>query len=134
MKSIFELKNSLPFDSDIFERMKKTALELLVNAEKKEYTQAIVLLSGTGREYGAVIENALSGDKKDEKALIECLASANDTKLNHVLCMWRDGGIDIPSFALRQMLCDVDDSNNDCGIFVMVDDGYSVINLENTMK
>ena len=134
MKSIFELKNSLPFDAQVFERMKKTALELLCGTEKKEYTQAIVLLFGTGREYAAVIENALSGDKKDEKVFTECLASANDTKLNRVLCMWCDGEIDIPSFALRQMLCDVDDSNNDCGIFVMVDDGYSVIKLENTMK
>ena len=134
MKSIFEVKNSLPFDADVFERMKKTALELLCGAEKEEYTQAIVLLSRAGNEYGAVIENALLKDKREEKALIERILSANDTSLSRVLCVWQDGGIDIPSFAFRQMLCDADDSNSDCGIFVTVDDGYSVIKLENSMK
>lgn len=134
MKSIFELKNSLPFDSDIFEQMRKTALELLVNAEKKEYTQAIVLLSRAGNEYSAVIEDALLKDKSEEKDLIERLVSANDSTLSLVLCMWQDGSVDLPSFALRQMLLDIDPSNKDCGLFVMTADGGSVMSLGNTMK
>ena len=134
MKSIFELKNPLPFDADVFEQMKNTALELLCGTEKKEYTQAIVLLSSAGREYGAIIENALSGDKKEEKSLTERLLSANDTKLSHILCVWQDGEIDVPSFALRQMLLDIDPSNKDCGLFVITADGCSVMSLANTMK
>lgn len=134
MKSIFNIKNPLPFDADVFERMKKSAVELLDKSQKREYTQAIVLLSRTGREYGAVIEDALSKDKSEEKTLIDSLFSANDTKVNCILCMWQDDAIDIPSFAFRKMLLEIDPSNNDCGIFVTTADGFSVIRLENTMK
>ncbi len=134
MKSVFEVENPLPFDADVFERMKKSADGLLCKADKREYTQAIVLLSRTGREYGAVIEDALSEDKNEEKALIDSLSTANDIKVSRVLCMWQDGGIDIPSFAFRKMLLEIDPSNNDCGIFVSTADGFSVIRLENTMK
>ncbi len=134
MKSIFDVKNPLPFDGDMFEQMKKSALELLSNSEKKEYTQVIVLRSATGREYVKVLQNALSEDKKEELELIALITSATDTKIARVLCMWQDGGVDIPSFAFRQMLIQADSSNNDAGIFVSTADGFSVMRLENTMK
>ena len=134
MKSVFEVKNPLPFDADVFDTMKKRADELFSNREKKEYTQAIVLLSASGREYYALIENALSEDKNEEKALIERLSAENDTDISRVLCVWQDGGIDIPSFAFRKLLLDSDSSNGDCGLFVVTSDGYSVIGLKNTIK
>ena len=134
MESIFDVKNPLPFDGDVFERMKTCALDLLSSSEKIEYTQAIVLLSTSGREYGKVIQNALSKDKKEEKELLELLTAANDTALSRVFCVWQDGAIDIPSFGFRQMLLQTDASNNDTGIFVSTADGFSVIKLENTMK
>jgi hypothetical protein len=40
--------------------MKGKAIALLSNAEHGQYTQAIVLISACGNEYGAVIKNALS--------------------------------------------------------------------------
>ena len=53
--------------------MKKSASELLKDAETSQYTQAIVLSSVNGKEYGAAINNAVSEEKADETALLERL-------------------------------------------------------------
>ncbi len=134
MKTVFELNNKLQFDKDIFERMQKNASDILSNATKEEYTQAIVLLSSKGKEYSRVIKNALSQDKIDEASLLETLIAENDTYIYRVLCMWQDGGIDIPSLKFRKMLCESSSKNLESGIFVKTKDGYSVINLSVTLK
>ena len=63
MKTVFELNNGLPFDRTLFERMQKTASDILNNATKEEYTQAIVLLTSKGKEYCAVIENECTNQR-----------------------------------------------------------------------
>ena len=134
MQSIFELKNELPFDQNIFDRMKKTASAILQTAEKNEYTQAIVLLSSTGKEDGAIINNALTDGQGDTQELLEQLRLKNDVAVHRILCLWQDGNIDIPSFAFRKMLCDLSPKNTETGIFVRMQNGFSTIKLEITMK
>lgn len=128
------MENTLMFDSDIFEKMMGTARDILNNAEKGEYTQAIVLLSANGAEYAALIKNALSEDKSDEKALLERLTIANDTEIEYLLCLWQDGGIDLPSYRFREMLYETDQRNTECKIFVLTQNGTSVVKLEKTIK
>ncbi|MBE6531235.1 MAG: hypothetical protein E7679_03980 [Ruminococcaceae bacterium] len=128
------MENTLMFDSDIFEKMMGTARDILNNTEKGEYTQAIVLLSANGAEYAAIIKNALSEDKSDEKALIERLTIANDTEIEYLLCLWQNGGIDLPSYRSREMLCETDTRNTECKIFVLTQNGTSVVKLEKTIK
>lgn len=132
MQSIFEVKNALYFDKDVFDKMNETASALLCKAEKEQYTQAIILLSEQGKEYSAIVSNALSKDKADEKSLLNTLA--NDTKIDRILCVWSDGSVDIPSFTFREMLLDANEKNTDSGIFVKTADGFSVIKLGNTLK
>ena len=134
MKTVFELNNGLPFDRTLFERMQKTASDILNNATKEEYTQAIVLLTSKGKEYCAVIENALSEDKIEESSLLGTLISEDDTEIYRILCMWQDGGIDLPSYTFRKMLCESNSKNLESGIFVKTNDGYSVIKLSVTLK
>lgn len=134
MQTLFELKTNMPFDADIFERMKKTASDLLRNTEKEQYTQAIVLLSKKGNEYGTIIRNVLSEDKTEESALLEGLRAADDTEICYILCMWGDACIDIPSFAFRARLCTANPQNTESKIFVMTQNGVSVMKLANTMK
>ena len=128
------MENKLMFDSDIFEKMMGTARDILNNAEKGEYTQAIVLLSANGAEYAALIKNALSKDKSDEKALLERLTVANDTEIEYLLCVWQNGGIDLPSYRFREMLYETDQRNTECKIFVLTQNGTSVVKLEKKMK
>lgn len=134
MQTLFELKMQLPFDADVLERMKQTASELLRDAEKEQYTQAIVLFSKKGNEYGAVLPNALSKDAPEESALLERLRVADDTAVGYILCMWADANIDIPSRAFRTKLLDVNPENADANVFVMTQNGASVMKLGNTMR
>lgn len=134
MKSVFELKSELYFDEDIFEDMKKKALSLLKNQERGEYTQAIVLRTARGNEYCATIKNALSEECADERALLQILSSNEDTEISRILCMWQDGGVDIPSFRFRKMIYELDSANAESGIFVKTATGYAVFGLENSIK
>lgn len=131
---MFEIKNPLVFDESIFSKLKNVADKILLNTGKNQYTQAIVLLTSCGNEYSAVIENALSVEKRDEKALLDKLIAASDTKIDHILCLWHEGSVDIPSYDFRKMLCELNPDNANSGIFVMTQDSYSVIKLGNTLK
>ena len=134
MQAIFELKNPLPFDRNLFENMKKTALDLLDGAEKDPYTQAIVLFSVAGKEYSVRINNALSQEKTDEMALLEKIKKSGDTEIGCVLCMWQDHGIDIPSYAFRESLCALDPKNSESLMFVMTADGVAAVKMSTVMK
>ena len=134
MHALFELKNPLPFDRNLFENMKKTALKLLDGAEKSQYTQAIVLSSATGKEYSVRINNVLSQEKTDETALLEKIKESGDTEIGCVLCMWQDYGIDIPSYAFRESLCALNTKNSESLMFVMTADGVAAVKMSAVMK
>ena len=134
MRSLFEVKTNLTYDANIFEHMKKTAQDILQNAERAQYTQAVVLLSSNDNEYSAIIKNALSEEKADEAALLEALSAAEDTDVRCVLCMWGDLCIDIPSFAFRNMLRELNPKNDEALLFVMTKDEACVMKLSSTMK
>ena len=131
--SLFELKNPIAVDLCLFEKMKKTATELLSGAEKGQNTQAVVLFSAQGNEYGTVIKDAIAEDTSDEIALIESLKEG-DTEIKCVLCMWQDHTIDIPSYRLRKMLRAINCQNAESVLLVMTFDGISGIKVAVTMK
>ncbi len=98
--------------------MANTANTILKNAECEQYTQAVVLSSTKGNEYSTVIKNVLSEEKTDEKDLLERLKKADDTEIRYCLCMWQDGSVDIPSFAFRNTLCELNPKNSETLSFV----------------
>ena len=118
----------------LFEKMKKTATELLRDAEEGQHTQAVVLFSAKGSEYGRVIKDTIAEDISDEMALIESLKAADDTEIKYVLCMWQDNTIDIPSYRLRKMLRELNCQNAESLLIVMTFDGISGIKVAKTMK
>ena len=132
--SLFELKNQLVVDLDLFEKMNKTATQLLDCTEKGQYTQAIVLFSVMGREYGSIVKNATVEEKSDESALLEVLKKADDTEVQYILCKWQGNGIDIPSYKFRKMLCALNSKNSESLMFVMTKNGVSGIKMSETMK
>ena len=134
MQTIFEPKNELSFDRDVFESMRKSALDFLQTAEKNEYTLVIVLLSSTGKKYCTIVNNALTDDQGDTRSLLERLRLHNDIVVDRILCLWQDGNIDVPSFAFRKMLCALSPKNTASGIFVQTETGFSTVKLETTMK
>jgi hypothetical protein len=134
MRSLFVLKSSVPYDSDIFENMRSRAVEMLCCAEPLRNTQAIVLFSKQGKEYSTVLEDACTKEKAEEAAFLERLKASEDTEIACILCMWCDNSIDLPSYDFRKMLSSLNSKNSDTLIFVMTTDGASAIKLSETMK
>lgn len=134
MRSLFELKTNLPYDVNVFDRMKETAIDLLNNAQKDQYTQAIVLYSNKGNEYSAIIKNACSKEQTEERSLLERLKMADDTEIRYVLCMWQDNAIDITSDAFRKLMIDLDPKNMESLMFVMTAESVGVIKVSATIK
>ena len=132
--SLFELKNPIAVDMCLFEKMKKTATELLRDVEEGQHTQAVVLFSAKGSEYGRVIKDTIAEDISDEMALIESLKAADDMEIKYVLCMWQGNTIDIPSYRLREMLRELNCQNAESLLIVMTFDGISGIKVAKTMK
>ena len=134
MQSLYEVKNPMSFDSEALAHMYNTAKDLLRETTPQQYTQTIVLLTASNKEYGAVIHNAISQIKSDEKALLHKLRAASDTEIRYVLCMWANGGVDIPSYHFRKMLFELNHKNEDAGILIRAKDGYSAMKLGITLK
>ena len=107
----------------MIEKMMQTAKALLEGSTDGEYTQAIVLLSKKGTENGAIIANALDPALTDEKALIARIVG--DTEISYILCVWQNGGIDLPSITFRRMLVELDVRNLGAKIFLRTENGYS---------
>lgn len=134
MKTLFEINEGLENESKAFNEMMARAKRLLSTAENGEFTQAVVLYSKSGAEYSMLLKNACTEQLEDERALLDRLKNCNDTEIQYLMCMWADNCIDIPSFALRKMLCEVNPKNSETLIFVMTTDGVSFIKLSKTMK
>ena len=134
MHTLFELNTKIDVDAAAFERMMNAAEAELSKAEKSQYIQAIVLLSVKGNEYSTLIKNALSKEKSDETALLKRIKNLNDTEIRYALCLWQDGGIDIPSYWFRKSLCTLDPKNTETLLFVMSTDGIGGIKVSTTMK
>ena len=134
MHTLFELNTKIDVDAAAFERMMNAAEAELSKAEKSQYIQAIVLLSVKGNEYSTLIKNALSKEKSDETALLKRIKDLNDTEIRYALCLWQDGGIDIPSHWFRKSLCTLDPKNTETLLFVMSTDGIGGIKVSTTMK
>ena len=134
MHTLFELNTKIDVDAAAFERMMNAAEAELSKAKKSQYIQAIVLLSVKGNEYSTLIKNALSKEKSDETALLKRIKDLNDTEIRYALCLWQDGGIDIPSYWFRKSLCTLDPKNTETLLFVMSTDGIGGIKVSTTMK
>ena len=134
MQSLFEQKIKNAPDLEIFKSMKEKAIELLSNADNCKYTQAIVLRSSKGNEYGTVIRNALSKERSDEQVLLQKIQDAKDSTICFVLCMWQEQCIDVPSYDFRKTLLELNEENAEAMLFVMTACGVSKIKLSSTMK
>lgn len=129
-----QLTFNLNPESDPIEKLFSIAEELLKNADKKQYTQAIVLYTNNNIGCGVLIENALSEDKSDEKSLFDLLKSKNDTKVNSLICVWHDGCVDLPSYSFRKMLLELNPENEEAKIVFPKENGWFSRSVKSTMK
>ena len=131
--SIFVGATTAQFDAALFEKMTAIARAAL-QGKNGNNTQALVLYTDKGAYYCSVIQDALSADRTDENELLNQLIANDDTCVQHVLCMWQNGDVDLPSYRFRKMLLEANADTANAGIFVFTENGYAAVKLERTMK
>lgn len=123
-----------PFVRSVFDQMMQTAVHMLKDAPNARLTQVVVFLTSKGKEYSAIIEDALSEEKIAEKALIKEMRKDNDTELRYVMAVWKtSSGVDMPSYDFRKMLCRMNPENKNAAIFMNEIANYTVLPLGATM-
>lgn len=102
-----------------FSDMMKFAQDALREVPAGEYTQAVVCLSAKGNVYTVVIQNALDEKHIQEAAFIEQLKDKDDTVIKSILCLWQTGELDLPGYAFREMLRNLNANNMNAEIYVL---------------
>ena len=113
-------------------------LEIAKNSLKKvniqTYTQCIVVLTDKQKIYHKIIANALSEENTAEFSFLNELKANHDTKIKKIVCMWGCGDIDLPSWKLRKMLCEVNLENQNAQMLLLGKPSYIVKNILQTLK
>lgn len=119
----------------LFSTLYKIASTTLQTAEAGENTQVIVLRTQAGKLYHALIADACTIERADERALIARLEADGETCVTDLLCVWQNGTVDLPSYAFRTMLLEANPDNQSTEIFVNCGwRGYATVKLKNRMK
>ena len=88
--------------------------------------QVAVLLTDKNNIYVAV--NDIDGSICDQ------LISNDDTRIVKLLTMWKNGQVDVPSFAFRKAIIEMNTANKDTDILLQGSEGFIVKKLSQTMK
>ncbi len=112
-----------------FARMLTMARHALVSCADRPNAQAIVLLTAGGDLLCETVEDAMAAERVGERALIDRLKSGDSPRVQRVLCVWKNGGVDLPSYAFRTMLIEADGENRNAEILVSGARGYEAVQL-----
>lgn len=102
--------------------------------DEYRYSQKIAFLSSKGNIYNATIKNALNKSHIDEIQLLEILKSNNDTEIKQIVCKWLNGGFDLPSYAFRELLVELNSNNINATMLVQGSDTLIEKNIGQTMR
>ena len=66
--------------------------------------QIIIVKTTKDNIYFCVNYNIMQGNYEDEKQFFQMLVDVNDVEVKYIVCMWKNGGVDIPSANFRKNL------------------------------
>ena len=67
-------------------------------------------------------------------SICDQLISNDDTRIVKLLTMWKNGQVDVPSFAFRKAIIEMNTANKDTDILLQGSEGFIVKKLSQTMK
>lgn len=73
------------------------------------------------------------GNVSDEENFAKMLAENDDTEILNLVCMWRDGTVDLPSLHLRNLLICLNSQNLQTKLLLCGNSGYNVKEMKITM-
>ena len=113
--------------------------EMLLNRARKEAEElddgvVVVLLTAGGAVDSMVFEDLSSAIEAEDalKFLLEKKKNG-DARIERLICMWHDGGVDIPSFAFREALLTIERANGHAQVLMNGLNGYIVKTVKATM-
>lgn len=116
-----------------------TEWEMLLNRAKKEAEKlsdgnVVVMLTAKGTVISVSFQNVHSAIEAENamKLLIE-KKKDGESQIKRMVCMWHEGGIDLPSYAFREALVDIDSKNLSAQILLNGLGGYVVKTVKATM-
>ena len=99
------------------DRQKDQLLGLLEQAKglmEAEPTAQQVIVVKTAKDNVYHVSNQNVENGADEDGLLRQLRDGEDTQVQAVACMWKEGGaLDVPSIRFRQLLLELDSRNGD---------------------
>ena len=135
MKTVFYGKSEEEITEALgtFELMKTRADALREICEVQPYTQVVVVLTSNHNMYGTVLDNAMDPAHPCEHAFLKELQDQHDTDIRQMVCMWLNGGLDVPSYDFRQMVCDLREDNQNAEMLLQGAEGYLKKTIAQTM-
>ena len=113
--------------------------EMLALASKEnqtisgEYAQTVVGLTENGRLFSLPLCNALETPSAEIETFLSLLLENGNRALTHLVCLWKRGDVDLPSFALRKSLIEQNPENGKASILLVGENGYTQRTLKSTM-
>ncbi len=92
--------------------------------------QVIAVLSATDGNTLLFLNDISSAEC--EQAMLQSLAEAH-IRVARILCMWQSGGVDLPSYAFRRGLLEIDAANAEAEILLAGRDSFVIKTLGNTV-
>ena len=117
-----------------YSELLKIAKGNLNNVEIQKNTQSIAVLTDKGNIYTKIIFNALSDENTDEYSLLNDLESNDDTQIQKIICFWANGGVDLPSWKFRKMLCELNIENQNAQMLLHGGTAFIVKSILQTLK
>lgn len=109
---------------DMHAKAMETVLRLEQTVPGWPEPQVTVLL--TAKDHTFIVEN-------DDGSIFEILKSQNDTQIRKMITVWKDGSVDLPSYAFRKALLELNHANSDAEILLQTEGGYKLVKLSVTV-
>lgn len=107
-----------------FQALWKRAESLIMSDPSAQ--QAVAVRTAKGSICCFLNHDVVSGNTADEAAFAKALAESADTQIRYAVCMWHDSVLDVPSRHLRDLLLDLDPSNQEAEFLLYSGEGYAV--------
>ena len=96
--------------------------------------QVVVIQFWNEKIYNTVIPDVTqNGETETDKQIAEIL-NASDVIIKRILCVWKDGTIDLPSFRFRQKLYRQNEKNGNAAILLKGQNTYCIKTLKETLS
>lgn len=112
--------------NDLLNLAKDTLLSLKESVIGIPAPQVSVIYTDKNNTY--IAKNDIDGSICDQ------LISNDDTRIVKLLTMWKNGQVDVPSFAFRKAIIEMNTANKDTDILLQGSEGFIVKKLSQTMK